>query len=274
MKLEVISPHDKKVMQTIPIEVSIFPDGQRHVTLVPKGLMTKNMHYCLTTSIKSADDLFDIALVRGTIPWGAYCALQVEYLMGARMDEAIDKFQPCTAEVVGDMLISMQFDVIAVLDCHSEDALKYLGGTAVNILPKLEVRKYLERFDSHDTVIIIPDDGATERVECMVDGQGFDLVQCYKTRSRSDGKLSGFGIEAPTDRVDGKVCVIIDDICDGGGTFTGLASVLRDAGAKAVHLWVTHGIFSKGRALEGLNTVTAMNDWLEEEQDVASTATT
>ena len=44
----------------------------------------------------------------------------------------------------------------------------------------------------------------------------------------------------------GRNCLIVDDICDGGGTFIPLAKKLKNAGAKTVTLYVTHGIFSKG----------------------------
>ena len=40
--------------------------------------------------------------------------------------------------------------------------------------------------------------------------------------------------------------LIVDDLCDAGGTFIGSAQVLRDAGARSVSLYVTHGVFSKG----------------------------
>ncbi len=265
MKLEVISPGNKKVMSTIKIEHTIFPDGQRHIMLDTPLTLSKNMHYCITAGIKCADDLFDIALVKDVLPWGAWCALQVEYLMGARMDKQIDDGQPCTARVVGDLIDSMGFSLVAVMDAHSERALSYVTNST-NILPKSKVATYLERFDSHDTVIISPDAGAIERVENLADGHGFDIVQCYKKRNQKNGRLSDFSISAPTDRVDGKVCVILDDICDGGRTFTELAGLLKQAGAIQVHLWVTHGIFSNGRDIKHLDSVTAMNDWLEEEE--------
>ncbi|CCJ77069.1 Ribose-phosphate pyrophosphokinase [Cronobacter muytjensii 530] len=43
-----------------------------------------------------------------------------------------------------------------------------------------------------------------------------------------------------------KAVLIVDDLCDAGGTFIGSAQVLRDAGARSVSLYVTHGVFSKG----------------------------
>jgi ribose-phosphate pyrophosphokinase len=72
-------------------------------------------------------------------------------------------------------------------------------------------------------------------------------VQCLKTRDTKTGALSGFSIADPL-IVKGRNVVIIDDICDGGGTFIGLAQVLLEAGAQSLRLGVTHGLFTKGLA--------------------------
>jgi ribose-phosphate pyrophosphokinase len=58
------------------------------------------------------------------------------------------------------------------------------------------------------------------------------------------GALSGFEVYA--DDLTGKEVVILDDICDGGGTFIGLTKKLREKGAAKVTLYVTHGMFTKG----------------------------
>ena len=80
---------------------------------------------------------------------------------------------------------------------------------------------------------------------------------------------------ADATRVRDKVCLILDDICDGGGTFTGLSHVLRGTyGARAVDLFVTHGIFSKGLPLDGIravHTTDSYRPW-RELRDIAKVA--
>lgn len=58
------------------------------------------------------------------------------------------------------------------------------------------------------------------------------------------------------------IALIVDDICDGGGTFVGLAKELRAAGATRVYLYVTHGIFSKRLPLEGIDHVYTTDSFL------------
>ncbi len=83
---------------------------------------------------------------------------------------------------------------------------------------------------------------------------GFTIVECTKERDSASGRLFKPEVLQP-ELVKGKRCLIVDDICDGGATFVALARRLREAGAIEVSLFVTHGIFSKGKDLEGIDNI-------------------
>jgi ribose-phosphate pyrophosphokinase len=72
---------------------------------------------------------------------------------------------------------------------------------------------------------------------------GLEVIQGMKKRDLKTGELTGFDFYG---EVRGKDLLIVDDICDGGGTFIGLAGKLRYEGAKSISLYVSHGIFSRG----------------------------
>jgi len=90
--------------------------------------------------------------------------------------------------------------------------------------------------------VISPDSGAEKRAGAVAKALGLPLVHGWKTRDVATGKITGFGLERA--EVSGYV-LVVDDICDGGGTFIGLSSVIKERGLKA-DLFVTHGIFSQG----------------------------
>jgi len=96
-------------------------------------------------------------------------------------------------------------------------------------------------FDA-DPIVVIPDAGAAKKAYDWLDGA--DVVQAQKHRDPQTGKLSGFSI--PVADLEGRPCIIVDDICDAGGTFLGLAEQLRNANAGPLSLAVTHGLFSAG----------------------------
>ncbi len=100
-------------------------------------------------------------------------------------------------------------------------------------------------------VLVSPDKGSVAKVKKLQ--QDLDSGFCKsthvcianKTRDVSTGKIVDTTLTSTTD-LKGKVCWIIDDICDGGGTFIPLAEKLKQNGAVKVNLFVSHGIFSKG----------------------------
>lgn len=105
--------------------------------------------------------------------------------------------------------------------------------------------------------VIAPDKGAVDRAGEVARMFGVAMLTAGKVRDPKTGKLSGF--TAPEGLV-GRY-LVVDDICDGGGTFAGMAQVLHETSPRAqVHLWTTHGLFT-GRWHENLmpnfDTITA-----------------
>lgn len=94
-----------------------------------------------------------------------------------------------------------------------------------------------------DKTVVIPDYGATKKAHTWL-SKDQDVVQGAKVRDPANGNLSGFSVDR--ENFQGKDCVIVDDICDGGGTFIGLAKELKVRNAGSLSLVVTHGLFTKG----------------------------
>lgn len=100
--------------------------------------------------------------------------------------------------------------------------------------------------------VIAPDKGATSRASTVATMFGVPLLTAGKVRDSATGKLSGFTAPADLDPLRPGRFLVVDDICDGGGTFAGLAqSVAAVSPDSELHLWVTHGLFT-GRWAENL----------------------
>lgn len=227
-----------------------FPDGQPHWRLETYEREFNTV--TVEVAIKSPSDLFQVVLVSSVLREQGYSEvnLDVRYLMAARMDRAIDTFQPFTLQSVARIINACGFNKVRILDAHSEVATRLIRNST-NVLPHNVVKQILTTVGS--VVIICPDEGAKPRVEKL---RPFDYNLGYggKKRDMATGALSGFYYGGPVTIKD-RDCLIVDDICDGGGTFTGLAKVLREAGAKKVYLFCTHGIFSKGPYLEYVDKI-------------------
>lgn len=243
----------------VPFETFTFPDGQPHIKIEKPPVDSEVL---MEISISSPADLFQALMAKEILDRnGNTISAYITYLMGARMDRPIDNSQPYTLKVVCDMIRAAGFAWIGILDPHSTTALKLLEG-AEAAYPIGTVHKILGSYNPNRTVIVVPDAGAVTRVKILTQGLvGFETAHCIKQRDNQTGKLSGFHVLEP-ELVEHKTAFIIDDICDGGGTFVGLAKELREAGAVGVDLFVTHGLFTKGKeALVGIDNIYAEKDW-------------
>lgn len=235
-----------------------FPDGQPHISLnLPPDEPTR-----LVARIASSDDLVRLLLARDLL-WPRWCGLQLAFVMGGRMDRPMPRDDqgfrhPFTLAVVANCIKSAQFDSISVFDPHS-DVTAYLLG-AHPVLPVPQVMMALSELPE-GAVLIAPDAGAAQRVDYIARKLDRSVAHCTKKRDSSTGKLSSFKLAEDHGLMDGADCLIVDDICDGGRTFTGIAEVLRSHGAASVALYVSHGVFSKGFDLEGIDRIFTTNSY-------------
>lgn len=232
-----------------------FPDGQPHFKLETYDREFETV--TVEVAIVSPLVLFQVALVISTLRQHGYAEinLDIRYLMAARMDRAISPLEPFTLQVVSRFINSLGLSRVRILDAHSEVATRLIRNSE-NVLPWQAVDQVISALPG-TTDFIIPDKGARTRVVEILDecsGASGWTYQCYKERDQATGKLSNFKVPSEGLKTADQL-LIIDDICDGGGTFAGLAKELRTHGARKVVLFVTHGIFSKGLPLEGIDKV-------------------
>lgn len=237
-----------------------FPAGEAHIKAEPQRSLEKTeiaIIYPDSTSLH--DDLFKLAmwsdaLTRAGMRTGNYARRVVimPYLPGARADRG----EPFGLEVYMNFF-SEQLDGCEIYsyDVHSEVGINLLGK---EFGPDSHMKAYelLERrFSSKDyEIVIAPDKGAVGRASEVAQTLGLPLVTAEKVRDFQTGKLKGYSIsEARSVIRDYNRVLVVDDICDGGGTFALLANAIDEAGLiVALDLYVSHGIFS-GNALENLS---------------------
>ncbi|QGJ93091.1 phosphoribosyl pyrophosphate transferase [Mycobacterium phage Calm] len=162
--------------------------------------------------------------------------LMVPYLPAARADRG----EPCGKYVYAKFIETMGADLVLTIDQHSKAGEQWFSNLVdLDPLPLLDRALESQAHWRYDA-IIAPDKGAKNRAEAVAKHYGLDLVVCDKQRDFATGKITGYKV--PPLPSSGKY-LVVDDICDGGWTFTRLAS---DSFIPRGHLdlWVTHGIFS------------------------------
>lgn len=170
--------------------------------------------------------------------------LQLPYVPGARADRDMHG-----ARVYCDLINSLECDQVVICDPHSPVVVEYLNNVmTVDNVDIFSTNTYDPRADGF-TGIIAPDKGAIGRAHDIAEWCFLPVYTANKTRDFETGKFTGYTAPTGIDLENGKY-LVVDDICDGGGTFALLAQSLGLA-KEQLGLYVTHGIFS-GRAVENL----------------------
>lgn len=200
----------------------------------------------LVARIRSSDDIMRLVLLNNAIHavdprLHIHCWLP--YLPYARADRKFVNGDCFGIEAFGAVINSLEFDSVLTLDVHSSVAFEKIK-RLVNVSPAHYIKKAIVDFGSkyvtqQPLTVLFPDQGAAERYNLPAKIESFSIRPIYavKNRDPESGKLSGFevpDITGPT--------IIVDDICDGGGTFMGIA--IKAATKHPMGLYVTHGIFS------------------------------
>jgi ribose-phosphate pyrophosphokinase len=176
----------------------------------------------------------------------AQVVLFIPYFPGARQDRRNGGGDGLFAlKYYADIVNSIGFDKVVVVDPHSEVTPALINNckvwTAGTVFSLYYERGGIDDYLNVYAGVIAPDAGATKRAYDVAETLGIKKVyQAWKHRDIRTGALQGFGIEPIPN---GKY-LMVDDICDGGGTFVGLDNILPQK--VNCDLYVTHGIFSKG----------------------------
>lgn len=223
------------------IETMFFPGGEPHIK-VNRDLKKEEV-----LAFLKLRNWNDVGITSLFIDCALGAALFIPYFPGARQDKH-ERDVPCTVRVMARLLRPNDFSQwIHVFDPHSDEVAAELDDTLTDC--KIWMPSDLDVPIKEDVVgIIAPDEGATARAENFRDKfyPKVELYHCSKKRDPKSGALSGYVM--PELELSGRY-IVVDDICDGGGTFNLLAEEFCTqalAGKMKLELFVSHGIFSKG----------------------------
>ncbi len=188
--------------------------------------------------------------------------LFIPYFPAARQDRVMIPGEPLSVKVYADILNAMQLNKVTVFDAHSEVTPAVVNNCEV--IPNHKFISEILKTIGNNVKLISPDGGALKKIYKVSEFLGgVEVVECSKSRDVKTGKLSGFKVY--NDDLQNTDCLIVDDICDGGGTFIGLAEELKKKNAGKLYLAVSHGIFNKGfdalKCFDGIFTTDTVRDF-------------
>ena len=165
------------------------------------------------------------------------------YFGYARQDRKAGPRTPISAKLVANLITRAGVDRVLTVDLHAGQIQGFFDIPTDNLFAApVMVRDVAERFDCANVMVVSPDVGGVVRARALAKRIDAPLAIVDKRRERA-GESEVMNIIGD---VQGKTCILLDDIVDSGGTLCNAADALLHQGAEAVHAYCTHGVLSGG----------------------------
>lgn len=198
-----------------------------------------------STSYPANDNMMELLITIDALRRGSARRITavIPYFGYARQDRKTGGRTPISAKLVANLITSAGADRVLALELHAGQIQGFFDIPVDNLnispvfIPDIE-----KKFAGQELVIVSPDVGGVVRARALAKPLNAELAIIDKRREKA-GVSEVMNVIG---HVEGKVCIMVDDIIDSGGTICNAAQALKDQGAKSVHAYVVHGVLSGG----------------------------
>ena len=231
--------------------VGSFSDGETMLELL-ENVRGKDVFILQSTSFPTNDNLMEIMVMVDALrrSSAARITAAIPYLGYSRQDRRPRSARVAiTAKVVANMLTGVGVDRLLTMDLHSDQIQGFFEIPVDNIYATPVLLEDLKKQSYEDAVIVSPDVGGVVRARAMAKILGSDLAIIDKRRPKPNVSevMNIIG------DVNGRTCIIVDDIVDTANTLCEAALALKKKGAEKIVAYATHPIFS-GKAIESIQS--------------------
>ncbi len=174
----------------------------------------------------------------------------VPYFGYARQDRKTGSRTPITAKLVSNLITTAGANRVLTMELHAGQIQGFFDIPVDNLQAAPIITPHmLEKYSASEICVVSPDVGGVVRARAIAKRIGCELAIIDKRREKAGVSEVMHVIGS----VENKVCMLVDDIVDSGGTLCNAADALKAKGAKEVHAYVVHGVLS-GQAVERITT--------------------
>ena len=197
-----------------------------------------------STSYPANDNLMELLVCLDALRRGSAQRITavIPYFGYARQDRKTGPRTPISAKLVANLITRAGADRVLTIDLHAGQIQGFFDIPVDNLVAGPLFSDDIGKPDGDDLVIVSPDVGGVVRARSLARRLDADLAIIDKRRERA-GVSEVMNIIG---EVDGRRCILVDDICDSAGTLCNAAQALMNDGAKSVSAYVTHGVLSGG----------------------------
>jgi len=225
--------------------INQFADGETLVEL-GESVRGKRIYVIQSTCQPVNDKLMELLISLDALKRSSAGEITciIPYFGYARQDRKASPRQPISAKLVAKLLEASGADRVVTFDLHAAQIQGFFDCPVDDLTAGPMIGQYFanKNLDRDNLVVVSPDHGGVKRARNLAEILQIPIAIIDKRRPRANV------CEATTiiGDVKGKDAIIIDDICDTGGSLIAACNMLKDNGTKSVSIAITHGIFSKG----------------------------
>ena len=234
-----------------PADVGYFSDGELNVQ-IQENVRGHDTFIIQSTCSPTNKNVMEIMLIADALKRSSASKITaiVPYFGYARQDRRVRSARvPISAKVVADMFASVGIDRVLTIDLHSETIQGFFDMPADNVYAtKFMVDDIKNNNERDEVVVVSPDVGGVVRARALaklLDDTDLAIIDKRRAAANQSEVMNIIG------DIQGKVCIVPDDIIDTAGTLCNAANALKENGAKAVKAYITHPVLS-GPAIERL----------------------
>jgi ribose-phosphate pyrophosphokinase len=219
-------------------DMEVFVDLQENV----RG---QDVFIIQPTSFPANDHLMELLIITDALRRSSAKRITavVPYFGYARQDRRASGRTPISAKLVANMITASGVDRVLTIDLHAGQIQGFFDIPTDNLYSApVMVKDIKARLDTRNTMVVSPDVGGVVRARALAKRIDVPLAIVDKRRERP-GESEVMNIIGD---VQGKSCILVDDIIDSGGTLCNAADALMAKGAKDVSAYITHGVLSGG----------------------------
>ena len=233
--------------------VTRFADGECSVS-VYETVRGKDVFIVQSTCKPVNDSLMELLIMTDAMrraSAGRITAV-IPYFGYARQDRKAKSRDPISAKLVANLITAAGADRVLTMDLHAAQIQGFFDIPVDNLIgANLFAKHYIRKFGkgNDDVMVVSPDVGSTARARAFSMQLGCNMAIVDKRRERANQSevMNIIG------NVEGKTCILLDDIVDTAGSLCGAANAIKElGGAKEVFACVTHGVLS-GPAIDRIN---------------------
>ena len=236
---EIAKKLNKKLVDT---KIIRFADGEVYVE-INENIRGQDVFIIQSTCTPVNDSIMELLICIDALRRASAKSITavLPYFAYARQDRKVSPRSPISAKLFANLLMGSGASRVLTMDLHANQIQGFFDIPVDNLFAGPTFVQHIKKnIKSKNLVCVAPDAGSVERTRAIGKRLSADLAIIDKRRS-GPGKSEVMNVIG---NVKNKICVIIDDLVDSGGTIVNAAAALKSKGAKDVYAYVVHGVLS------------------------------